>query len=151
VSGPKLRGTLIGLELFTAVGAIAGAIFVVPGLPREWLAGSPFSDYAVPALALGILCGGGSLAAALTVAWRPTLGGIFSVAAGAAMAIFEAVEVAAVGFMIVKFPGEPASYLQPFYIILGLVIAALGVVVWRDGRGSSEGGTDDPRRRFSAT
>ena len=130
--GPKRRGTLIGLELFTAVGAVAGAIFVVPGLPREWLAGSPFGDYTIPALALGILCGGGSLAAAIAVAWRPAFGGILSIAAGTAMAIFEIVEVAAVGFMIVKFPTEPASYLQPFYFAVGVVIAALGIVVWRD-------------------
>jgi len=133
----KLRGRLIGLELFTAFGAIAGAIFVVPGLPREWLAGSPFSDYTVPALALGILCGGGSLAAATLVAWRPAFGGILSVAAGTAMAIFEAVEVAAVGFMIVKFPTEPASYLQPFYFAIGVVIAALGILVWRDADASA--------------
>jgi hypothetical protein len=137
MSGPKLRGTLIGLELFTAVGAIAGAIFVVPGLPAEWLAGSPFGDYTIPALALGILCGGGSLLAAIAVAWRPALGGIVSVAAGAAMAIFEVVEVAAVGFMIVTFPTEPASYLQPFYFAVGLVVAALGILVWRDA-GTSE-------------
>jgi hypothetical protein len=136
MSGPKLRGTLIGLELFTAVGAIAGAIFVVPGLPREWLAGSPFDDYTIPALALGILCGGGSLAAAIAVAWRPAVGGIVSVAAGAAMAIFEVVEVAAVGFMIAKFPTEPASYLQPFYFAIGVVMAGLGVLVWRDADGS---------------
>jgi hypothetical protein len=137
MSGPKLRGTLIGLELFTAVGAIAGAIFVVPGLPREWLAGSPFNDYTVPALALGILCGGGSLAAAALVSWRPALGALLSVAAGAAMAIFEVVEVAAVGFMIAKFPTEPASYLQPFYFAVGLGIAALGILVWRDADASA--------------
>lgn len=137
MSGPKIRGTLIGLELFTAVGAIAGAIFVVPGLPREWLAGSPFGDYTIPALALGIVCGGGSLAAATLVAWRPAFGGILSVAAGAAMAIFEAVEVAAVGFMIVKFPTEPASYLQPFYFAIGVVMAGLGVLVWRDADASA--------------
>lgn len=137
MSGPKLRGTLIGLELFTAVGAIAGAIFVVPGLPREWLAGSPFGDYTIPALALGILCGGGSLAAAIAVAWRPALGGILSIAAGSAMAIFEVVEVAAVGFTIVKFPSEPASYLQPFYFAVGVVIAALGIVVWRGADASA--------------
>ena len=136
MSGPKLRGTLIGLEIFTAVGAIAGAIFVVPGLPREWLAGSPFGDYTIPALALGILCGGGAIAAAIAVAWRPAVGGVLSVAAGAAMAIFEAVEVAAVGFMVVKFPTEPASYLQPFYFAIGLVMAGLGVLVRRDADAS---------------
>lgn len=134
MSGPRIRGTLIGLELFTAAGAIAGAIFVVPGLPREWLAGSAFADYTIPALALGILCGGGSLAAALVLLWRPAVGGLVSIAAGAAMAIFEVVGVAAVGFMIVKFPTEPASYLQPFYFAIGAVIAGLGIVVWRDAR-----------------
>jgi hypothetical protein len=132
MSTSKLRGTLIGLELFTAVGAIAGAFFVVPGLPREWLVGSPFSDYTIPALALGILCGGGSLAAAILVLVRPAVGGILSIGAGAAMAIFELVEVAAVGFMIAKFPTEPASYLQPLYFVVGLVIAALGILVVRD-------------------
>ena len=132
MSTSKTRGTLIGLELFTAFGAIAGAFFVVPGLPREWLAGSPFSDYTIPALALGILCGGGSLAAAILVLVRPAVGGIVSIGAGAGMAIFELVEVAAVGFMIVKFPTEPASYLQPVYFVIGVVIAALGFLVWRE-------------------
>jgi hypothetical protein len=132
MSTGKIRGTLIGLELFTAVGAIAGALLVVPGLPRDWLAGSPFSDYTIPALALGVLCGGGSLAAAILVLLRPAVGGILSIGAGAAMAVFELVEVAAVGFMIAKFPTEPASYLQPFYFVVGLVIAALGILVVRD-------------------
>lgn len=146
----KLRGTLIGLELFTAFGAIAGAIFVVPGLPREWLAGSPFSDYTIPALALGVLCGGGSLAAAMAVVWRPALGGIASVGAGSAMALFEVVEVAAVGFMIVKFPMEPASYLQPFYFIVGLVIAGLGVLVSRDAEPSARTLQPTPAQRGTA-
>ena len=53
---------MASIELFTAVGAIAKAIFVVSGLPREWLAGSPFNDYTVPALALGILAAGAAMA-----------------------------------------------------------------------------------------
>ena len=115
---------------------IAGAIFVVPSLPREWLAGGPFIDCAIPALALGVLCGGGSLIAAALVVWRPALGGVASVAAGRVMAIFELVEVAAVGFMVVKLPAEPASYLQPFYFMVGVVTAALGTLVWRDADAS---------------
>jgi hypothetical protein len=147
MSTSKLRGTLIGLELFTAVGAIAGAFFVVPGLPREWLVGSPFSDYTIPALALGILCGGGSLAAAILVLVRPAVGGILSIGAGAAMAIFELVEVAAVGFMIAKFPTEPASYLQPFYFVVGVVIVALGILVVRDAGASEPTFALTPARR----
>ena len=132
----RIRGTLIGLDLFIAASAIAGAVFVVPGLPSEWIAGTPLTDYRIPALALGVVCGGGSLVAAALVAWRPEVGGIVSVATGAAMAIFEVVEVATVGLGITMYPTEPASYLQPFYFALGLAIAALGLAVWRSAVGA---------------
>lgn len=52
------------------------------------------------------------------------------------MAIFELAEIAAVGFMIVKLPVESASYLQPLYFIVGLVIAGLGGLLWRDAEAS---------------
>ena len=34
------RYTLVGLNLFLGVNAVFGAVRVVPGLPREWLAGT---------------------------------------------------------------------------------------------------------------
>ena len=46
------RGLLAGLTAFLAVTTIAGAVFVVPTLPPEWLVGSIFTDYTVPAAAL---------------------------------------------------------------------------------------------------
>lgn len=106
----KLRGTLIGSSSSSGVTTIAGAILVVPSLPREWLAGGPFSDYAIPALALCVVCGGGALAAAALVARRPALGGLASVLAGGAMAAFEIVEAAVVGLLVLEFSSELPSY-----------------------------------------
>jgi hypothetical protein len=39
------RVTLIGLLLFLGIGAVIGAVAVIPTLPREWLLESPFLDY----------------------------------------------------------------------------------------------------------
>ena len=39
-----VRFVLIGLEVFLGIGAVAGALWVVPTLPPEWLAGTPFPE-----------------------------------------------------------------------------------------------------------
>src|SRR3954453_20330575 len=80
-----------------AVAATSGAVSVVPTLPKAWLGGSPFADYTVPALALGIVIGGGACAAALLLAVRYRWAWIASVVVGLAMAMFEIVEVTVVG------------------------------------------------------
>lgn len=46
------RAVLIGLDLLLGVTALIGGLTVVPTLPPEWLAGSPFTTYTLPALAL---------------------------------------------------------------------------------------------------
>lgn len=94
------RFALIGVELSLAIAAIAGAVFVVPTLPKEWLDGSPFSDYSLPALALGVLVGGGALLAAALLVMRSEWGAPASVLVGLAMAIFEVVETTVVGLDI---------------------------------------------------
>lgn len=136
--GPRLRGTLIGLELFIGATTMAGAIGVVPALPLEWLAGSPFDDYAVPALALGLVCGGGALAAAALVIWHPALGGIASVGAGIAMAAFELVDIAVVRVPVANHYVDIASYLQAFYFALGVAVAGLGMLLWREASESTD-------------
>ena len=59
-----LRGTIAALAAFMALTAIQGAIFVVPTMPRSVLHQgilALFSDFTIPALALGVLCGGAAL------------------------------------------------------------------------------------------
>lgn len=135
----RLRAGLVVLEGFLAATAIWGAALVVPTLPPEWLRGgliSPFSDTTIPALALGILCGGSALAAIAALILRPRLGALLSLVCGALMIGFELVEILVVGFTPVLYPTQPAAWLQPFYILLGAAIALLGLRLWKAETGS---------------
>ncbi|HXN04609.1 MAG TPA: hypothetical protein VN895_07230 [Candidatus Acidoferrum sp.] len=116
------------LELFVMLTAVQGAIFVIPNLPPAWIKGTPFADYTIPALALGIICGGGSLIAGLAVMFRPLLGGALSVMAGMVMIGFELVEISVVGFTLVtNGPGTPQAWLQVIYLAVGTAIVLLGM------------------------
>jgi len=92
------RVALVTLEIFLALTAIYGAIYVVPVQPRGLLAGSLFTDYTLPALGLGIVVGGGALAAAVAVVLRPRIGMLLSVLSGGSIIVFELVETSVVGF-----------------------------------------------------
>jgi hypothetical protein len=126
-----LRLTLSALDAVLAIGAIAGALFVVPGLPRDFLLRGPFTDYTVPALALGILVGGSALVAAVMVLARPAVGALIAILSGVAIIVFELVEIAVVGLTAIAQPTEPAAWLQIFYLALGALIIALGAGLWR--------------------
>jgi uncharacterized membrane protein YuzA (DUF378 family) len=125
------RGLLAVLAGFIAVTALAGAAFVVPTLPLEWLEGSVLSDYTIPALALGLV----GLSAVVTLAALvvgPEVAGAFAVVTGGAMVIFELVEIWVVGFSLVEHGiGEPVAWLQVVYLIVGGAVAAGGVALWR--------------------
>ena len=124
-----LRPALVVLCAFLALTAIPSAFLVVPALPIEWLRGGPFSDYTIPAIALGVIGVLGAVAA-LGLVSAPQLGTIAAVAAGAAIAIFEVVEVAVVGIALVEYPDMPQSWLQPLYFVLGVAIVLLGLAVY---------------------
>jgi hypothetical protein len=132
-----LRVVLVVLSAIVALTALQGAIFVLPNMPTSVLRQgmiAPFSDYTIPALALGVLCGGGALAALIAILLLPWLGGLLSVVAGAFMVGFELVEIAAVGFTPVQTPAQPQAWLQVFYLVVGSVMAALGWRLWRTER-----------------
>jgi hypothetical protein len=147
------RVALVALEIFLAVTAIYGAIYVVPIQPRGLLAGSPFTDYTIPALGLGLLVGGGALAAAAFLGVRPRVGALLSVASGGSIIVFELVETSVMGFDVWRhaiglgpavtfekygsLEGIPVPlgvplplWLQPFYLVVGLLIVALALRLW---------------------
>src|SRR5437868_1335224 len=92
IFGGSGRFALLGMNLFLGVCAVVGAVQVVPRLPLEWLAGTPFPNYTVPAPALGVVVGGGALLAAVLLLFQPAAGAVLSIAIGGAIAIFEVVE-----------------------------------------------------------
>jgi hypothetical protein len=125
------RGVLLVLTAFLAVTAIAGAIVVVPGLPMEWIEGSIFTDYTIPAIALGVVGALAVVALVLTI-MHPAWAGPAAVVAGLAMIAFELVEIAVVGFSLAEYGvGEPVAWLQVVYIVIGAMTAIVGAALWR--------------------
>ncbi len=133
----KTRGAIAFLDLILAVTAIFGALTVIPSLPRDWIAGSVFTDYTIPALALGVLVGGSAAVATLAVLFRPRVGAVAAIVSALMIIGFEVVEIVSVGFSpLTHGAGSPQSWLQVVYIALGLVLAGLGAGLWRALGGS---------------
>ena len=129
MSNKPLRFSLIILDAFLALTAIGGGISLLAGIyspPVSDLAGSPFSDYTLPGLALFVLVGGSALIAAILTIRRHPYAPLASAAAGIMILIFEIVEVIAIGS-----PPGVARNLQVFYFSLGALILVLAVAQWR--------------------
>jgi len=116
--------TLLGLQ---GVGAIGGAIFVVPKLPVDNLKPGLFADYTVPALGLGLIVGGGSLVALILLLRRSRYAPLSALASGLAVMIFEIVEVTTMKGSVLTSPGEIALWQQPLWFCIGGLIAALAM------------------------
>lgn len=125
-----VRRTLVALLLFNAVTMITGALFVVPSMPTDLIVWGPFSDYRVPALALGLL-GVLSLDAAAVVLAIPALGAWLAMLAGAATTVFGIVEMMVVGVAVLETPDAGAAWTAPFFFTFGLIIAALAFALHR--------------------
>ncbi len=127
-----IRIALVVLEVFVALGAVAGGIGLLTGaIPAslDGLQGSPFVDYTVPALSLMVIIGGSMFLAAATILTGRESGVLASAFAGLAMMIFEIVEAA----FIDRTGGSQLVFtvvLQAFYFALGLAIFVLSSSLW---------------------
>jgi hypothetical protein len=117
-------GTLLALQ---AVGAIGGAIFVVPKLAVDNLKPGLFTDYTIPALGLGVIVGGGSLLALTLQLIRSRYASLAALTAGFAVMLFEIVEVTAMKGSVFSNPGEIALWQQPLWFFIGAAIALLAL------------------------
>jgi hypothetical protein len=125
----RLERVAIGaLALFIAVSAIGGSWGLLAGVvrfPLGWLVGTPFGDYTIPALILGVAVGGGALAAAALLIARDALAPLASVGAGLIQVGWIVGEVVLVGTS-----GDLMLFLQVLYLALGAVLAALAADLW---------------------
>jgi len=122
----SVRIALVVVNLFAAVSAIVGAIGLLVGfmdIPLSELTGTPFADFTVPALLLGIVVGGSALVAAIIALFGPRrFEALASAAAGCIMVGWMAVEIAMVGLDI---------WVQAAYFVVGLVMIGLaGLLQW---------------------
>ena len=125
-----IRLALVVVDLCAAVSAIVGAIGLVVGfmdIPLSVLSGTPFADFTVPALLLGIVVGGSALVAAVIALFGPRrLESLASAAAGCIMVGWMAVEIAMIGLGI---------WVQAAYFVVGLLMSGLaGLLEWAKTR-----------------
>ena len=87
----KYKKTRIVISIiagFIALTAIGGGIAILTGVdefPLEWLEGTPFPNYTIPALLLSVVVGGSALVTAVAI-FR---GGKTGVLTGSALLTFE--------------------------------------------------------------
>jgi hypothetical protein len=125
-----LRMLIVVIAAFIALTAIGGGIAILIGadeFPPEWLTGTPFKGYTVPALILAIVVGGSSLLAAIAVATRRRNGARASIVAGIMMAGYIIVEV----LILEQVPPGP-TIVQGMYFILGSLLVVLGLALRRN-------------------
>jgi hypothetical protein len=118
--GAAIARVVLGVVLaFGALNAFGGALYGLggaEGVPREWLDGSPFSDYVVPSLFLGIVVGGAFAIASIAVAARRASARTLALAAGAIVLAWLAAQLAIIGYV---------SWMQPVTAATGLLILVL--------------------------
>ena len=127
MSHTSLRYAVIGLEVFTGVMALYGGISLLAdasgfGVKEEWLRGSPFSNYQIPAVVLLVCVAGGNLLSAALLWARNEAGLPLSLAAGIVLMGFEIVETYSFGLR---------SFQQPLMFVIGLAVATLAASMWR--------------------
>ena len=101
------RYSLGALLAFGAINAFAGGWYGLsgaPGVPLEWLAGSPFTIYFIPSLVLFVVVGGALACAAIAVFARWRLAGHTALLAGIIVLSWMCAQVAIIGYV---------SWMQP--------------------------------------
>jgi hypothetical protein len=111
-----LLGALLAFGALNAFGGGAYGLAGANGVPRQWLAGSPFTDYFVPSLILFGVVGGGLAVAAGLVLARHRLARAAGFAAAAVLFGWITVQVAIIGYV---------SWLQPATVAAALLVLVL--------------------------
>ena len=128
MSKKGIRTAVVVVDLFEAASAFVGAIGLLVGfmnIPVSILEGTPFTDFTVPALLLGVVVGGSALVAAAITAFGPRpYDFLASAAAGGITVGWLTIEIAMIGL---------ASWAQIAYFAVGLLMIGLAGALWRAG------------------
>ena len=122
----KLITTVIALLTgFIALTATGGGIAMLIGLedsrfPLEWLHGTPFPNYTIPALILAIVVGGSALFACVNIVIGTSFRWLVAITAGIIMMGFIVVE-----YLILQQEPPGPTGIEYLYFGLGLIVTVL--------------------------
>lgn len=125
------------LLAFFALTAVGGGIAILTGadsFPPEWLEGTPFADYTIPALLLAIVVGGSALLALALSFVGGEWGAAAALAAGVLMAGYVAVEA-----VILKQSPPGPTWIELLYFALGALVCVLALWLRRAGGWTGRG------------
>lgn len=128
------RGLIVA-DGFAGVSALLGMVILFSSWPIKFpvseLRNTPFSDYKVPALILGLVVGGSALLALWTMLRHPAIGPLFSLIAGGIMMGWIFGEVTLMETNL--FTDFAMAWAQLEYFLLGVLMVVLAVLVTPDG------------------
>ncbi len=120
----KIKLLLGFLTAFIALTAIPGGAAILLGLedfPMEWLEGTPFRSYTIPALILIFIVGGCALWAAIALFTRQRSAAHLAMLAGLIMM------GQIIGEVLLLKQEVTAHWIEYFYFLLGLLIFVLSL------------------------
>ncbi len=126
------RVAIVVVAVFIALSAVAGGVGLIGGslaFPLDWLAGTPFTSYVIPALILAFVVGGSCLATAILMLRKHPLAVLVALGAGLIQVGWIAGEVILVGTR-----DGLMMWLQITYFVAGAVVAPLAGSLLRSER-----------------
>ena len=117
----SIRYLLGALLAFIALNAFGGGIYAMtgaPGVPTEWLAGSPFDSYFLPGLVLFAFVGGTCTAASILIFAKQRNATVAALSASVIVTGWIATQLAIIGVV---------SWLQPVTLAAAVIV---GVFAW---------------------
>jgi hypothetical protein len=126
------RVAIEAVAIFIMVSAVAGGIGLIGGglaFPTDWLAGTPFTGYALPGAILAVIVGGSALLAAVLMLRQHPLAVPAAFGAGVIQVGWIIGELLLVGTR-----DEVMAWLQVIYVAAGAVVAMLAAHVWSQYR-----------------
>lgn len=118
-----IRYALGSLLAFGALNAFAGGYYGMSGaagVPREWLQGTPFTDYFIPSVILLVVVGGSFLIAAIAMLTDLHIGRGAALISGAIVLGWVVVQVAMIGYV---------SWMQPTTAVAGVSVLVLALLL----------------------
>jgi hypothetical protein len=127
------RKALIAVDAFARLSALLGMAILLADrpirFPASWLERTPFGDYTLPALILGLVVGGSALVAMGAMIGRASAGPALSLLAGAIMIGWIAGEV----LLLDRAMPATTYWAQAEYLLVGVAMVALALRVAPNG------------------